>query len=276
MRSIALRALSLLAICFTGSMASAQTKKVEDAQVLALEVAALRTLHRLDLSDTQLEALQKIARGTASPAPKSTGQTKLTPAFLKSMSALRTALMNDDEDMIDELRDKVLEIMEKDKIQIEDRVPISESAKRSASQVIRLLHPSQVLAYLQVFEDDEVDLLDLVEETLEQGEKLSGAEWKTLRDRAANEGAWLMAGSDDVRNRAAVKALTAMLDLHHNPATAKSAPVSVTKHVANLTNGLDPFVMLRNAMEREVAEMLSNPRLMSAIQSTLDQRKKKG
>ncbi|HZZ78821.1 MAG TPA: hypothetical protein VFE62_09905 [Gemmataceae bacterium] len=265
--------LTLLAIGITASTVSAQPKKAssDDTQSLALEVAALRTLHRLELTDAQLEALQRLAKGCASPT-RTSGRTKATANFVKSLTALRAALLDGDADKIDEQRDKVLQIMESDKIQIEDRVAISDAARHNASKVIRLLHPGQVLAYMLIFDDDEVDLLDLLEETLERGDKLSTAEWKLLRDRAAADGAWLIAGADDSRGRGAVKSLTSLLDQHHG-AKSKSE-TDLTRQVATLTSGIDPFVMLRNAMERDVAEMLSNPRFAEAIQLALTHRKK--
>src|SRR6185369_13486958 len=133
------------------------------------------------------------------------------------------------DDKIDELKEKVVELIDKDKIQLEDRVAISDPARRSANQVIRMLQPSQVLAYLQVIDEDEVDLHELLDEALERGAKMTPAQWKVLRDATAAEGAWLLAGSDEARTRVAVKTLTAVLDQHHGIKTSKNGTPDLEK-----------------------------------------------
>jgi hypothetical protein len=256
------------------SVAVAQKKTTaaqDDAQMLSLEVVALQTLSRLDLSTAQLETLQKLAKGAAA-TPKTQGAVKVTPAFVKTLKALRNALLEDD-DRIDELKEKLAEVMDKDKIQVNDRTPISDAGRRNASMAIRLMTPGQVLAYLELLEEDDVDLLDILEEALEKGQGADAGRWKALRDQTAVEAAWLLAGSDEMRTRVAVKLLTAVLDQHHG-AKSKNAAPDLEKQVQELSAGLDPFMVLRNTMEREMAELLSNPQLPQAIQHTLQQRKK--
>lgn len=266
----------LVGVCvhLSSSEIFAQKKTAsDDPQALAFEVAALQTLHRLDLTDAQLELLQRVAKGAASPV-KSTGQAKTTPAFVKGLTALRNALLEGDDDKIDDLKDKLLDIMEKDKIQIEDRVAISDPARRAASGVIRMLQPTQVLAYLQILDEDDVDLQDLLEEALERGATMTPGQWKTVRDSTAADGAWLLVGGDEARTRIAVKTLSTLLDQHHSAMAGKTVAPDLEKQVLQLTQSLDPFLILRNAMERDVAEMLSNPRLAGAIQHTQAERKK--
>jgi hypothetical protein len=269
--------LALAVVLAAGSQASiavAQKKPApvpDDAQTLSLEVVALQTLHRLDLNTAQLEALQRLAKGAAS-TPKTQGPVRVTPAFVKTLKALRNALVEDD-DRVDDLKEKLTEVMDKDKIQINDRVPISDAARRNASPAIRLLTAGQVLAYLELLDEDDVDLLDILEEALEKGQGADAARWKALRDQTAAEAAWLIAGSDETRTRVAVKLLAAVLDQHHS-AKSKNAVPDLEKQVQELTTGIDPFLVLRNTMEREMAELLSNPQLPQAIQHTLQQRKK--
>ncbi len=268
---------ALVAILAAGSrpsVAMAQKKSPpaqDDAQMLSLEVVALQTLHRLDLNAAQLEAIQRLAKGTAS-TPKTQGAVRVTPAFVKTLKALRSALLEDD-DRSDELKEKLTDIMDRDKIQINDRVPISEPARRNAAAAIRLLTPGQVLAYLELLEADDVDLLDILEEALEKGKGADAARWRALRDQTATEAAWLLAGSDEARTRVAMKLLAAVLDQHHS-AKSKNAVPDLEKQVQELTTGIDPFMVLRNTMERELAELLSNPQLPQAIQHALQQRKK--
>ena len=275
-RSIVRRGLVVfsVAVLMQAPVAFAQKKAApaqDDAQMLSLEVVALQTLSRLDLSAPQLEALQRLAHGAAT-MPKTQSGGKVTPAFVKALKALRNALVEDD-DKADAFKEKLTDVMDKDRIQNHDRAPISDMARRNASAAIRLLSPGQVLAYLELLEEDDVDLLDILEETLAKGQGMDAGRWKALRDQTATEAAWLVAGGDEVRSRVAVKLLTGLLDQHHG-AKSKNAVPDLEKQVKELSAGLDPFLVLRNTMERELAELLSNPQLPTAIQHTLQQRKK--
>ncbi len=258
------------------SIAFGQKKSLpagENVQAVALEVAALQTLHRLDLTDAQLEALARFSKSAAS-SEKPVGARKVTPAFTKALTAFRNALAAGDDEKIDDLREKLAEIMDKEKIALDDRVAITDSARRNATLVIRMMQPGQVLAYLQIFDEDEVDLLEILGAAIENGANATQPQWKAIRDQAAAEGAWLLAGGEEIRHKMAAKMLAAVLDQHHGASKTKTSAPDLTKQVQQMTATLDPFVILRNAMEREVAELLSNPRLANAIQHTMAQRKK--
>ena len=244
----------------------------DDPQMLSLEVVALQTLHRLDLTAPQLENLLRLSKGAAS-APRTSGAGTVTPAFLKTLLALRNALLAGDDELIDELKSKLGAIMDSDKIHLDDRVLISDPARRYASQAIRMLQPSQVLAYLQVIDEDDVDLFDILEAAIEKGKDASPARWRTLRDDIAAETAWLVVGGDETKTRVAVKVIAAVLDQHHNPKGKNAAP-DLEKQVEQMTAGMDPFMILRNVMEREIAELMSNPQLPQAIRHTLEQKRK--
>jgi hypothetical protein len=245
----------------------------DDARMLSLEVVALQTLHRLDPTTPQLEGLLRLNKGSAS-TPAASGTQKVTPAFVKTLKALRNALAAEDEDSIDELKEKLHEIMDKDKIVLDDRVPLSDAARRGAPLVIRSLTPGQVLAYVQILDEDDVDPLDMLEAALDRGKSADAAAWKAIRDSATAEAAWLLAGSDEMRSRPVAKLLAAILDQQRSAQKAKVAGPDLEKQLQQLTAQVDPLQLVRHAMERELAELLSNPCLPSAIQHTLEQRRK--
>ena len=128
---------ALLLFAFIAAPSAVAQKKAalpqEDAQALSLEVVALQTLNRLDLTMAQLEALLRLTKGAAS-TPRSASTMKVSPAFVRTLKSLRNALLEEDEERIDELKEKLGDIMDKDKIQLDDRVPISDPARRSATQ----------------------------------------------------------------------------------------------------------------------------------------------
>ncbi len=152
-----------LVVSLGPSTVFAQKKPAQDdARMLSLEVVALQTLQRLDLTAPQLEGLLRLSKGAAS-TPAASGAQKVTPAFLKTLKALRNALAADDEDSIETLKEKLHEIMDKDKIVLDDRVPVSDVARRGAPMVIRGLTPGQTLAYVQILDEEDVDPLDMLE-----------------------------------------------------------------------------------------------------------------
>jgi len=270
---------SLTVAAFVASVPSAvfaqkkATPAQDDARMLSLEVVALQTLHRLDLTTPQLEGLLRLSKGAAS-TPAASGAQKVTPAFVKTLKALRNALAADDEDNIDTLRDKLHEIMDKDKIVLDDRVPISDTARRGAPLLVRGLTAAQVLAYVQILDEDDVDPLDMLETALERAKNADTAAWKSIRDSAAAEAAWVLAGSDEARSRPVAKVLAALLDQQRSAPKGKNAAPALEKQLQQLTAQVDPLQMVRHAMERELAELLSNPCLPAAIQHTLEQRRK--
>jgi hypothetical protein len=190
---------------------------------------------------------------------------------VKTLKALRNALAADDEDGIDELKDKLHEIMARDKIALDDRVPPSDTARRGAPMLIRMLTPGQVLAYVQILDEDDVDPLDMLQAALERGKSADAAAWKSIRDNAAAEAAWVLAGSDEMRSRPVAKLLAAILDQQRGQ---KGKAADLEKQLQQLTVQVDPRQMVRHAMERELAELLSNPCLPAAIQHTFEQRRK--
>jgi hypothetical protein len=239
----------------------------EDPTMLALEVAALQTLQHLDLSSAQLHELLRMGKATASTA-KPQGPMRVTPNFVKTLRALRNALLADDEDRIDELKSKLDDIMTKERIQVPDRTAITEAARQHAAQVVRLLKPGQVLSYLEVLSPEDVEPLEILLDALERGKKVNAAEWKRLREQAAADAAWLVAGNDRSKSAPVAQRLADLLDQPH----AGGSQQELERQLKQMTASLDSFEILRRAMEREMAELLSNPCLLQAVQHTLEQR----
>jgi hypothetical protein len=281
-RSIVRRAVLTLAL-FLGSelaISSAVAQKApgqpapEDPRIMSLEVAALGTLRHLDLAPAQLRELLGMAKGCAS-ALKPTARSRTTPAFVKTLTSLRTALLTEDSDRIDELKEKLESIMEDDNIQLDDRVPISAAARRQAAPFVRTLKPSQVMAKLELLDEDEIEPFEMMSWALERGKTAGAAQWKAIRDDAAVDAAWLIAGSDETKSGPVARQIAFVLDLHHQGAGGKGPKVrlpDLEKQVNQWTARLDPFDILRHAMQREIAELLSNPRLPDMVQHVLDSR----
>jgi hypothetical protein len=261
---------ALLLLAGTAPTAVAQNRP-EDARLLSLEVAALYTLHHLDLDAGQMQELLRLSKGCAGTL-KAPGQTRITPAFSKVLTALRDALLADDSDRIDSLKENLMTVMEEDKIVMEDRVSNSAAARRQSAAAVRLLRPAQVLAKLDLLDDQEVDPLDTLNAALERGKNAGPTQWKQVRDAAAADAAWLIAGNDETKADPLAKHFANILDQLHTKPAAKGPKMprpSLDKQVQQWTTRLDAFDILRHAMQREMAELLSNPRLPHVLQQKL-------
>ena len=114
----------------------------------------------------------------------------MTPAFVKTLKALRNALLEDD-DRIDELKEKLAEVMDKDKIQLNDRTPISDASEAIRRPPFACCRRARCWRIWGLLEDD-VDLLDILEEALEKGQGADAAVEGVARPncRRSPPGSW--------------------------------------------------------------------------------------
>jgi hypothetical protein len=98
---------------------------------------------------------------------------------------------------------------------------------------------------------------------------LSGDEWKELRDGTAEEISWLVAGFKADSATRVKKTVTDWLDRNHRLKGAdltKQWP-TLEKSAHQLVGNVSSLVVLQHYMERELAELLSNPRTTAALRS---------
>ncbi len=245
------------------------TTREDDARALMQEVAALQTIHRLDLSPAQLRALLTAAKSTASEAKER--KVVKAPRFRTTLGELRDALVAGDDDKLAELRRKLDKLFDEEKVEIDDGVTITETARRQAPMLLRGLKASQVAAYIPLLEDEDLDPVEMVTDALDEGKSLTDAKWTELRNETAEEVAWLVAGANPDAAARAEGIVKDLLDKFHT-ASAKKPKESIAEaeeQMRKLCAGMGPMDILRHAMERELAELLSNPRLAKAVQARL-------
>src|SRR5262245_56489636 len=122
-------AVVLITQLFSASAPSADFKKTRvDVTDLSHEVAALQVIYQLELTPRQLQALAKLAKGTAAPGERKPirGSERLRGLLID----LRTALRKHDDSKIDDLTDKVDELKERDRSD-DDSVKMTEAARKA-------------------------------------------------------------------------------------------------------------------------------------------------
>lgn len=249
-------------------------KNAEELVSLKLEVDALEKLYHLELNARQLSAFLELAAKTAAPLP-ATREVRAGAEYRKTLKELHAALLDENEDRIQESSDKLEELNEKEPAEIDDEFEMTEAALKAAPQAFKLLSAAQVVAYLAALDDEVPDPVERILSAVEEGEDLTDEEWKQLRDETAEEVSWLVAGFASENAQKARKAVTALLERGHRlkgEEISKEWP-ALEKSAHQLVGNVSSLVVLQHYLERELAELLSNPRTTTALRLWIKQMK---
>lgn len=249
-------------------------KAAEELVSLKLEVDALEKLYHLELNERQLSAFVKLAKNTAAKAPDAR-EVQANAEYREVLKSLHAALLSQDEGRIETLSDKLDALQEKEAISIDDEFEMTDAALAAAPQAFRLLSAAQIVAYLAALDDEVPDPVERILSALEEGAKLTEDEWKEMRDETAEEVSWLVGGFNTENAARAKKAVMALLDRGHRfqaEELTKQWP-GLEKAAHQLVGNVSSLVVLQHYMERELAELLSNPRTATALQLWIKQNK---
>jgi hypothetical protein len=162
---------------------------------LSLEIAALQTLHELELSKVQLSALAKLAKESA-PEGEQRQPAKASPECAKAIGDLHAALGRGDDNRIAECQEKLDAIMEKEEPELDNGVTVTEGARGNAADALKILNVRQVGVFLGTLElTDPAEYLTSALETVRK--QKAGKEADQEIATIAEEVAWLVNGDDD-------------------------------------------------------------------------------
>ena len=154
---------------------------------LKLEVQALQTLYRFQFTPQQMQRLVRIAADTA-PPPRRRQPGRVSEEYSQALSDLRGALLDaTDEDRIDQLEDRLEELAESEKPDLDEDIALTAAARRRAAEVLGQLKPAQLAHYLGYLDEDVADPLERLQAGLGQARKLQGDAWDSRRDEIAEE-----------------------------------------------------------------------------------------
>jgi uncharacterized protein YfbU (UPF0304 family) len=249
-------------------------KAAEELVLLKLEVDALEKLYHLELNAKQLPSFLKLAEKTAAKVPD-THEVQAGAEYRNVLKSLHDALLSQEGDQIRELSDKLDELQEKETISIDDEFEMTDASLLAAPQAFRLLSAAQIVAYLAALDDEVPDPVERILSALEEGAEHNDDEWKELRDETAEEVSWLVAGFNTENAARVKKAVIAFLDRGHRfqgEELNKQWP-GLEKAAHQLVGNVSSLVVLQHYTERELAELLSNPRTTAALQLWIKQLK---
>jgi hypothetical protein len=272
-RLAALAALTLVA--GVACTADAPPAGKADPNTLSLEVAALQLLNQLDLTTAQMQALAKMAKDVT-PKEVKRQPAKASEKLRKALLDLRDALVQGDQDKIDDLNDTLDDLKDSEKPELDDEVEIVDAARRLAPEALRLLSVRQTASYLGLYGDDVPDPAASLRDALEKAPGADDKEWKDLRDDTAEEVGWLVAGLDMAQAQKVSEKAGALLDRAHKlkPDEFKEQRTELEKAAREVLGDVGPLDILRHVLERDLAELLSNPQIPAALEARLKQGKK--
>jgi hypothetical protein len=242
---------------------------------LSLEMQALRTLHNMRITTEQMQALAKYAKDTAEPDRKR-NQGKASDDYRKALTELRDALADgSDDDKIADLEDAYADIEEREHPDMDDSVTVTSAARTRAPDVFKKIRPPQLATYLGFLAEEVIDPLEVLLSTMKDIRGIKDDDWKDRRDDLADELGWLLGGVDEKKSKKVGEAVVALLGktktLSDDDYPAKKAELE--KEAEKLVGEIGPERVLRNRVERTLAELLSNPRLGPALELRLKDKK---
>jgi hypothetical protein len=244
---------------------------------LSMEVTALQTIRVLRLTPDQMRTLRHWTPETAQQERIPKGVTA-SRDYRNLLAALHAALVDgEDDDKIDELVDQLMELREAEEPELNDAIETTDAARKRAPEVFAFLSARQLASYLGAYGEDFPDPVDLLRQALKEVHDLQGDDFTELRDNVAEQVALLIAGLDDAEARLirlrVVKWLDEVQALSDEQFKAQKADLEAA---AQRTVGkVSALRVLRNVVERDLAELLSNPRLSRALDVRLRRENKK-
>ncbi len=263
-------ALSVLCAFWSGAADGLARGNEPSLNDLSMEVAALQAFHQFQLSGAQLETLRKFAKETSqevSPREK----VKASADFQRTLSALRNALVDDDDELIDQLQEELDERRETEKPELEDSIELTEAARQRAPELLGLLRPRQIASYLASHADEIPEPVERILEALGKVRDLDPKEWKQLRETVSEEVGRGVAGLD-VEKASQVGDKVIQLLIHARALKAEEFQTErpeLEKTARAIVGNLSPLDVLRHALVQDLAELLSNPRLVAAVDARL-------
>jgi hypothetical protein len=232
---------------------------------LSLEVSAMQTIQRFQLTTKQLETLRKLASETM-PKNATREDGKGSAKLRKTLTDLRAALLKDDDDSIDSLSEQLETLLADDETDLDDTIDLTTAARRRASEFLLTLSPRQVAGFLAAV-PDVPDPLERLLEALDVVGSLKDDQWKDLTDDIAEDLGWQLGGVDLDRGRKVSESIRQYLTMVRslNEKDFKKQRADLEKSARQFVTQAPPTIVLHNMAEYDLAELLSNPRLSAAI-----------
>jgi hypothetical protein len=249
-----------------------------DVNALSMEVAVLRTLYLIKAAPHHLERIKRDCKDCPMK-PRKREAADVTPEYKKTLIDLRTALIAADDDKVNDLSDRLEELAADDEPDVDDAVEITDESRKVAPKLLNAFDANLIVGYLASYGKDfpvPFRMMNKAMRTDGKGRKPSAEQWKEIRTAVANDVAWSVAGLD-LKEQAKVRddALK-LLDKAYalsNEDLAKQGP-ELRSGISKITSKAGTLDVIKHVIEQDLAEMISNPRLLPAVEARLQYLKK--
>jgi hypothetical protein len=265
--SLGRRWIGMMALVVFGLMCSfvrADTPAHFSTSDLELQASALSTISDLELTPEQRDALKNMASDTA--ADEANVQTSNDPDYRAALQNYRDAAIGGDDQKISDASDRLDDIRDQQNVDPKIDIRITSAARAKAEAAVKLLSSSQIANYLAEHSDDVPDAGDTIIDAIDQCRDLSDADFESLKKEACEQVDLLVNGL----NASGQKNVTEQVSNLLNKARKMTARTFNNREQnleqqARKIGTVDAFVALRHWMEREMANLLSNPQITEVL-----------
>ena len=235
---------------------------------LELQVAALTTIDELELTGDQIAALQNMAADTADDSldvSPTSGNTSM--AYRRAIFALRDALASGDEQRIAQTQSDMDKLRRRQNILPQATVTETDQAKKKAYAAVSILTAGQYANYIAIHATEVPDAAETILDALDRCQTGADDDYQAMREEAAQQVAMLMNGPNDRMSKRTIANVSRLLDQARNMSSAdfQANRDELYQSARNLTRLAKPDLEVRNWMERQMADLLSNPQLSRAL-----------
>lgn len=242
---------------------------------LAFEIEALRALDDLQATPSQFDELRDASTGASA---ESTDAAQLADideinhaatgerAYYVTLLRLRQGLLKGDAASIEQGEKELSGLEEKLQISFAPRITPSEAAQRAAAGVVGQFSGRQIAAYLAQRSEEISDPAEVLLAALTQCRGMDPADFQQFNRDVSQQVADLVAGMARRAQHSIATRTSNLLKKAHGlkDAAFDDARPGLEQQAREITH-VDPSTALRNWMEYEIAQLLSNPQLLSAI-----------
>ena len=228
---------------------------------LSMEVEALLTLHRFQVTKEQMDMLRRWASETAQKSVKRKAP-RATAEYRRALQDLHTALVQSEEDeRIAELENRLDDSADDSDPELDDDVEITPAARRRAPEALALLTKEQVARFLDLHEDTP-EPKKALQRALDRAGNLDDAEWKELSDELTSDLSEQFGGVDLDKARSAGARVASWLrtirGLSERERRDKRAELE--KEIGEWVDSVPATTIQANVTAQALAcELLSNP-----------------
>jgi hypothetical protein len=262
--------LELVQSCPAGDATKAAPKPLS-LNSLSMEVEALQALNHFGFDEAQLQKVQQCAAETVQQQkPRKAG--KASKEFREKLQKLHRALKEaTDDDLIAQLSESLAELQEKENPTLDDRVEPTEAARQRATDVRRLLRPSQLASYLGQIAGSVVDPVEGLLQALTEVRSLGEKEWQEEQSGIAEDIGRSVAGLDVVKAKRITDQVAALLARSRGLSKTDFAgqESDLEKAARGIIGNVTPAEVLQHRVDLDLATLLANPRLAQACRARL-------